>query len=136
MHSMNTILAAVSELSLFQTLASLGLSGGTIWGAWKWYLSSRIDTLKLANETSLRYRELEESRRNKFQADVMTMVETIRAENKELRTQLFESEDARLKLIHKIGELQTEIAELKSEIIRLTTELVKMRGVPNHAANG
>lgn len=136
MQTMNTLMSLLGEISIMQTAAGLGITGGTLWGAWKWMLSSRIETLKLASDTQFRYRELEDARRNKFQADVMAMVDTIRNENKELRIQLAESEDARLRLITKISELQITIAELKAEVVRLTTELALMRGVPNNAAHG
>ncbi len=60
------------------------------------------------------------------------MVAQMKAENDLLRSKLFESEDARLKLMAKIGELQVEMSELKQEIVRLTAKLAHFEGV-SHA---
>lgn len=123
MQTMGFITWLFGDVSLTQLLAGGGISGATLWGGYKWFVGNQMDTLKLRVETQFRYREIEEERRNKFQADIMGMVAQMKVENDLLRAKLFESENTRLELMQQIGSLQIEIASLKQEIMKLTAEL-------------
>lgn len=136
MQTMSFVTWLFGDVSLTQIMTGSGITAGGLWAGWKWLVSNKMTALQLNVDTQFRWRQIEEERRNKFQADILSLVATMKAENDILRTKLFESENTRLELMKEIGALHIEISSLKQEIAKLTAELTQMRRNPPHAVNG
>ncbi len=136
MDAANTVVTSLwADITIPQLIMWAGSAGATLLAFWRFVLRKKLETLRQNDETALRYRQVQEEHRTKFQADIMGYVEVMKQENHDLRERLFASEKEKLLLLREVAELQSKVIGLETTVKELTRELNIMRGAP-HANHG
>lgn len=136
MDAANTVVTSLWDTITFpQLIMWAGSAGATLLAFWRFVLRRKLETLRQNDETALRYRQVQEEHRTKFQADILGYVEIIKRENHDLHDRLNASEREKIELLKQVAILQGKVVELETKVKSLTQELTSMRG-EHHADHG
>lgn len=124
------------QITVPQLIAWIASFGGALFTTYRFWLRKKLDTLKQNDEIALRYRQITEEHRIKFQSDVMAQMERMRQENIDLRQQLYSSEKEKMGLMQQVAQLQAEIITLREQVRRVTAEMIQLRGGHPNATHG
>jgi chromosome segregation ATPase len=135
METASTMVTSLWDQITIPQMIPLAISfGGALFALYRFWLSKKLEALKQNDEIALRYRQIEQEDRVKFQANIMQQMERMKQENIDLRQQLYNSEKEKIGLMQQVAQLQAEVIGLREEVKRMTARMSE--GEAPHAAHG